>query len=399
MILKSDLEKAVQLQMDRRATKSSGIAREMLEKFELSKAHILIITGIRRCGKSTLMLQLSNQTADDFTFFNFEDSRIFNFDKEDFPKLDEVLGEPAVYFFDEIQNIDQWEVFIRNLHDREKMICITGSNASLLSKELGTRLTGRNLQYELFPFSYSEFLQFTEQQRNAASFRNYLRDGGFPDYLTSGNKEVLQQLFKDIIYRDIVVRHGVRNSKVLVDIALNLISNVSKEYSLNRLANTFGVGSANSVSDYVQWFEDSYLLFSLPRFSTSPKSIAINPKKVYTIDMGFAQANSLSFSEDSGRLLENAVFLHLRRKYKDLYYFREKGECDFVVKEGVKITQAFQVCMEVHSDNLNREVNGLVEALERFGLEQGVIVTLDQEDELKQDGKVIRMVPAWKWFK
>jgi predicted AAA+ superfamily ATPase len=152
------------------------------------------------------------------------------------------------------------------------------------------------------------------------------------------------------------------------------------------------------VADYMQWLEDSYVLFSLPKFSWSLKSVAINPKKVYVIDTGFAQANSLSFSEDVGRMFENAVYIELRRKYKELYYFKEKRECDFIIKEGRKVTEAIQVCLEVNSDNMKREIEGLTEALEFFNLKEGNIITIDQEDVINQDGKQITLIPAWKWF-
>lgn len=344
------------------------------------------------------MLQLSRREKEKFSIFNFEDPRVFNFDTEDFPKLTEILDNSEILFLDEIQNVTAWEVFVRHLHDKGKILCITGSNASLLSSELSTRLTGRNLQLELFPFSFAEFCRFKGANRNDVSFQDYLQKGGFPDYLSTDNKEVLQQLFKDIIYRDIIVRHNVRNQKALVDIGLYLISNVAKEYSLNRLKKGFGLGSVNTVGEYIQWLEDSYVLFSLPRFSWSAKSIAINPRKVYTIDTGFALANSLSFSKDSGRLFENAVYLQLRRTHKDLYYFRDKGECDFVVREGSSVSQVLQVCWEVNRDNMKREVDGLREAMNFFKLKEGFIITMDQEDELKTDGGVIRLLPAWKWF-
>jgi predicted AAA+ superfamily ATPase len=289
-------------------------------------------------------------------------------------------------------------LFIRHLHDRDKRIAITGSNASLLSKELGTRLTGRNIQIELFPFSYNEYLMFLQLENNLTSFNLYLEDGGFPEYLKSKHKEQHQQLFKDIVYRDIIVRHGIRQAKTLIDIALFLIANVGKEYSLNGIKNTFGVGSANSVADYIHWLEDSYVLFSMPRFSWSLKSVSINPKKVYCIDTGFAQANSLSFSEDTGRLLENCVYLALRRKYKEIYYFKDKGECDFIVKEAQDILHIIQVCGKIHPDNKAREVNGLLAALTFFSKTEGLILTLNQEDVLMINDVKVRLLPVWKWL-
>jgi predicted AAA+ superfamily ATPase len=399
MVLKSEIEKSLALQRSFLSKKQEGFNRESLAKFKLSTRHILIITGVRRCGKSTLLQQISKKIKEEFIFFNFEDPRIYGFELEDFTKLDELVGdEIGYYFFDEIQNVEKWELFIRHLHDRDKRIAITGSNASLLSKELGTRLTGRNIQIELFPFSYTEYLMFLQLENNLASFNLYLEDGGFPEYIKSKHKEQLQQLFKDIVYRDIIVRHGIRQAKTLIDIALFLIANVGKEYSLNGIKNTFGVGSANSVADYIHWLEDSYVLFSMPRFSWSLKSVSINPKKIYCIDSGFAQANSLSFSEDTGRLLENCVYLALRRKYKEIYYFKEKGECDFIVKEAQDILHIIQVCAEIHPDNKAREVVGLLAAVTFFSKKEGLILTLNQEDVLMINDVKVRLLPVWKWL-
>ena len=399
MVLKSEIEKSLVLQRLFLNKKQEGFNRESLAKLQLSTSHILIITGVRRCGKSTLLQQISKKIKEEIIYFNFEDPRIYGFELEDFTKLDEIVGdEIRYYFFDEIQNVEKWELFIRHLHDRDKRIAITGSNASLLSKELGTRLTGRNIQIELFPFSYNEYLMFLQLENNLTSFNLYLEDGGFPEYLKSKHKEQHQQLFKDIVYRDIIVRHGIRQAKTLIDIALFLIANVGKEYSLNGIKNTFGVGSANSVADYIHWLEDSYVLFSMPRFSWSLKSVSINPKKVYCIDTGFAQANSLSFSEDTGRLLENCVYLALRRKYKEIYYFKDKGECDFIVKEAQDILHIIQVCAEIHSDNKAREVNGLLAALTFFSKTEGLILTLNQEDVLMINDVKVRLLPVWKWL-
>ena len=399
MVLKSEIEAAVNRQALLLKKKSKGLARDKLNEIKLSLSYIVIITGIRRCGKSTLMFQLSEQLKGNKGWFNFEDSRIFGFKVSDFSKLQDALGKDLThYFFDEVQNVNHWEVFMRELHDAEKTICITGSNASMLSKELGTKLTGRNIQIELFPFSYNEYCRFKNLSKNDKSFNRYILEGGFPDYLKNKQKEYLQQLFRDIIYRDIIVRHGIRNANTIIEITLFLISNTAKIYSLNSLRKTFKVGSTNTVANYVQWLEDSYLLFSVPRFSWSLKNVAVNPKKIYTIDSGFAQANSLSFSSDDGRLLENIIFLELRRKYKEIYYFREKGECDFVVKQGNEILHLIQVCAEVTPDNLNRELNGLFEAMEFFNKQQGLIITFNQEDTFEKEGRKIELVPAHKWL-
>lgn len=399
MLLKTNIADALKEQKKWLSKKHVSLKRDVLTSINLNPHMVLIITGIRRCGKSTLMHQLTNHIDENFNFFNFEDPRIFGFEAADFNRLNQVFDQNlSYYFFDEIQNVPQWEIFMRNLHDQEKIICITGSNAALLSRELGTRLTGRNLQLELYPFSYGEYIRFQKYKPDKKSLLKYLQQGGFPDYLKLKNKEVLQQLLKDVVYRDIVVRHGIRNDHAIMDIALFLISNVGKMYSLNSLKKSFNIGSASTVSDYLQWLEDSYLLFSLPRFSYSLKSLAVNAKKIYTIDPGFAHANSLSYSKDLGRLFENIIFLELKRKKYDLHYFREKGECDFVLSKNRSVTDLIQVCVEVSAENKDREVNGLLEAMNFFELNKGTILTMDQEDTLREDNKSIELLPAWKWL-
>ena len=398
MVLTSEIEAALNRQKKFLLKKATGVKRRMLEKYEPNSSFVLIITGIRRSGKSTLMDQFISENKEEIVYLNFEDPRIFGFDLNDFIKLDDLLGdEPEYYFFDEIQNVENWEVFVRNLHDRGKKVCITGSNASLLSKELGTKLTGRNIQLELFPFSYQEFCRFKKYDLCEKSFNKYLETGGFPEFVKTSNKEYLQQLFRDVVYRDIIVRHGIRNDKVFIDIALFLLSNAAKEYSLTSIKNTFKVGSTNSVADYVQWLEDSYLVFSVPRFSWSLKSVAVNRKKVYTIDPAFAEANSLSYSKDSGRLFENTIFLALRRKYTEIYYFKESGECDFVIKEGRKVTAVIQVCQKINYDNKDRELAGLFEAMDFFKLNTGTIITKNQSDTVKKEDKTVKLVPAYKF--
>ena len=323
MILKSEIKKALEVQRKILLGKESYSERNELGGISVSESHVLVVSGIRRCGKSTLLKMLIQQINEKFVFLNFEDSRIFQFELQDFSKLDELVGEEVqYYFFDEIQNVENWEVYVRQLHEKGKKVFITGSNASLLSKELGTRLTGRHINQELFPFSYLEFISFSKLKNNINSFEKYLKIGGFPEYIASENPEVLQNLMKDIVYRDIAVRYGIRNTKTLMDITLHLLSNVGKEITFNSLRKTFSVGSTNSVADYLNWLEDCYLLFFLDRFSWSSKSIAINPRKVYGIDTGLIQANSLSFSENKGRLFENFVYLFLRQKPFTLFYFR-----------------------------------------------------------------------------
>lgn len=400
MILKETLRSIVQTQRKEIETTEYGTERGMLNEIGLDVPFAIIISGIRRCGKSTLLRQVIRNTRM-FYYFNFEDPRAANFDINDFQKLDEIFneeyGETSYYFFDEIQNIQKWELFVRTMLDKKKHFLITGSNASLLSKELGTRLTGRHLKHELFPFSYHEFLIFTSKKAGAETFAEYLQKGGFPEYLKYGKSAILQELLNDIIMRDIVVRHKLRTAKIMKEMALYLITNIGKEFSYNNLAKTFNLGSTNTAVAFVSYLEDSYLLFTVQKFDYSLKKQSVNPKKVYSIDNGLSAVNSVSFSSDNGRMLENQVFLELRRAGKEAYYFKGKGECDFLTKEKNKINSAIQVCYELNEDNKERELNGLVEALDNFGLKEGFILTYNMEDELKVSGKTIKIKPVWKW--
>ncbi|MGB0880699.1 MAG: ATP-binding protein [Polaribacter sp.] len=399
MVLKSEIEKAFLLQQQKiKRSKQAYTEREKIKTVALDTGFIQVISGIRRCGKSTLMrFLMSNYTKT--VFFNFEDPRIVNFEVADFDKLDEIIPlETEAYFFDEIQNVPQWEVYIRQLHDDGKKVFVTGSNASLLSKELGTRLTGRYLNTELFPFSYQEYLNFEKKEVGENSIKAYLKMGGFPEYLKSKNPEVLHNLLKDIVLRDIAVRYSIRNTKVLLDIVLYLLSNVSKEMTYNSLRKVFQVGSTHTVVDYLTWAEDAYLLFFVQKFSWSAKRMAVNPRKVYAIDNGFIDVNSLSFSEDKGRVLENAVFLFLRNKGQKMYYFKEKYECDFVLFTKKKCTKAVQVCQEITTDNQPREFNGLLEAMNYFNLKEGIIITQNQKDEFQIENKTVKLIPCFEYF-
>ncbi|MDP2925607.1 MAG: DUF4143 domain-containing protein [Nanoarchaeota archaeon] len=190
----------------------------------------------------------------------------------------------------------------------------------------------------------------------------------------------------------------IKNTNILNKIAVFLISNVGKEFSYNSIKKMFDIKSVQSVIDYVSFFEDAYLIFSVPRFSYSFKQQQVNPKKAYSIDNGFSNINSASFSKDNGKMLENLAFLALRRKYKDIFYFQEKKECDFVVKEKEKITHAIQVCFDFNEETKDREINGLLEALKEFKLKQGLILTYNQEDEFKIENKIIKVIPVWKWL-
>lgn len=401
MILKETLKLIVKQQKEEIDSSEAGIKREKLAGINIRGRHAIVLSGIRRCGKSTLLKQVSRGIKN-FYYFNFDDPKAVDFELSDFDRLDkafsEELGASDYYLFDEIQDVEKWEIFVRNLLDRKKKVMLTGSNASLLSRELGTRLTGRHLRYELFPFSFDEFLRFTGKKSASRSFREYLEKGGFPEYLREGKLSILQELLNDILARDIVVRHGLRNTKTLKEMAVYLLSNVGKEFTYNKLKDTFSLGSTNTALDFVSYFEESYLLFTINKFDYSLRKQQVNPKKVYSVDNGLSNANSITFSSDSGRMLENCVFQHLRRGYSEIFYFHEKKECDFVVKERGKVIAAVQACYKVTEENKAREFDGLLEAMDFFKLRKGMIVTLDQEDKITKEGKTILLVPAWKFL-
>ncbi|HLC76663.1 MAG TPA: ATP-binding protein [archaeon] len=401
MMLKETLRDIVKSQRKNLEEIETGVIREKLDDIDLNLPFALVISGVRRCGKSTLLLQLIRKRKN-FYYFNFEDPRTAAFDVDDFQKLNDVFveenGKSDYYFFDEIQNAQKWEIFVRQMLDKKMHFVLTGSNASLLSKELGTRLTGRHLRFELFPFSFREFLKLTKTKPGIDSFKSYLKKGGFPQYIKDKRNEILYELLNDIITRDIVIRYNLRNSKLVKEIAVYMSTNIGKEFSYRSLKETFGLGSVNTLISLISYFEDSYLFFTVPRFSYSLKKQIKNPKKIYAIDNGLSATNSASFSEDKGRMLENAVFLHLRRKYKNIFYFREKHECDFLVVEKNNIIAAIQVCYELNDDNKEREIKGLQEALENLNLKEGLILTFDQEDELSVVNKKITVMPVWKWL-
>ncbi|MDB5145525.1 MAG: hypothetical protein JWQ66_4238 [Mucilaginibacter sp.] len=400
MILQSSLNQVIETQKANLAQKDPGLKRDALASLPDLSAFALIVSGIRRCGKSTLLFQLLKERYPDALYLNFEDPRLYEFGPTDFARLDASIKASGsnVLFFDEIQIIPEWERYARQKLDEDYKLVITGSNASLLSRELGTRLTGRHITKELFPFSYHEFCSFKGLSYDKSSLLSYLELGGFPEYLKQGIPEILNQLFEDILIRDIAVRYSIRDVKTLQRLAFYLLSNVSKLITGNRLKTLFEIGSTSTVMEYLSHLEYSYLLQFVPKFSYSLRKQIANPRKVYAIDTGLINVNSGSFSEDNGRKFENLVYLHLRQKYREIYYFAEKNECDFVITNNGKLVKAVQVCFELNPDNINRELDGVVEALTFFNADEGFIVTLDQTDRLEKNGKVVNIVTAHQYL-
>jgi len=382
----------------------------------IQNQNIVVITGIRRCGKSTLLHQIRHIQAEKDYFLNFDDDRLVRFTADDFQLLYEIFiarfGTQRTFYFDEIQNVDGWERFVRRLHDYGNKVFITGSNASMLSRELGTHLTGRFLAYELLPFSFKEYLQLKQagipdferlttetKAATIAHFDNYFILGGFPAYLLENNKLYLKTLYENILYRDVMVRNNLSSQKELLELVFYLASNVGKLTTYVALTKIIGIANPTTIKNYISFLEDAYLVFTVNKFSHSVKSQLRNPKKVYLIDQALIRTLGFHFSEDRGRLLENLVFTALRREGKDVFYHQGKHECDFIIRRGAVVTQALQVSSSMSDANTrDREFRGLVEALKEYNLDEGMIITGYEEEVTEVDGKTIRIIPAWKWL-
>ncbi len=400
MVRQEQIQEVIRMQKDRFLDKNVSLLRTDLTKVPIVENFTTIITGIRRCGKSTLLLQLLKEHYESALYLNFEDIRLAGFEYSDFVRLKSEIDrqDQKVLFFDEIQLVEKWEIFVHQLLNEGYTVFVTGSNASLLSREMGTHLTGRHLSMELFPFSYSEFLDFHNIKSSEKSVADYMKTGGMPEFVKTGQSLILNSLTDDIVVRDIAIRHNIRDVYPLKQLAVYLISNIGKPVSANKLTGIFGIKSATTLLEYFDYFQDSYLLEFVPQFSYSLRAQTRNPKKVYTIDTGFIEAVSLSFSEDNGRKFENMIYLHLRRKYRELYYFKDKSECDFVVFEKDKPIQLVQACYEINDENFEREYNGLKKAMEFFDLKDGVIVTINQKDEFNENGFKINLIPAYEFL-
>jgi len=384
-----------------------GLHRKILPELPDIQTHALVVSGIRRCGKSTLLRQFVQKLNKPYFYLNFDDIRFASFSNEDYLLIDKVIEDSGarLLFFDEIQSAENWELYVRQKLDEGFQLAITGSNASLLSRELDSRLTGRHLSMELFPFSYEEFCSFLKLEANAQSLLDYLEKGGFPEFLKIGNTNILAQLQSDILYRDIAVRYGIRDATSLRQLFVYLLSNSAQLFSPSKLTNVVGVKSPTTVLEYISCFEAAYLIQLVPCFAWSVKAQSLAPKKVYVSDTGLLQTSAISFSKNYEALLENFVYNSLRRNVNasrslnknNIFYFTGKngGECDFIVKSQEDVT-CIQVCWELNADNQDREINGLLGAMDFFDQKEAEILTYNTTDLILLNGKKINVVPAWK---
>lgn len=398
--------------------RDTGIERTQLAELEraIPLPHAVVISGLRRAGKSTLLAQLAHRLGEDkFYYVNFEDERFLGFEAGDandlFGLLVELFGERGVFVVDEVQNVDGWEHFVRRFMEMGLKFYITGSNASLLSRELGSRLTGRYVPIELFPFSFIEFLRFrgytvpdlarlttVDTARLQGYLGEYLRLGGIPEPLKYPDLPLARTLYDDVLYRDIAVRHRIAEVRALKELAFYLMSNPASLVSFNKLKDQLQLGSVNTVKNYIDYLENSWLLFTMNVYDFSVKRQQVAPKKVYAIDTGLASAVGFSFSANTGRLLENLVFLALRRRTQEVYYYTSPAgfEVDFYLPETRELLQVTQN-MEQPATR-EREVRALTDAMRGLDLSHGLILTDANAEPIEANGMTIEIRSLAEWL-
>ncbi|EEZ92578.1 MAG: hypothetical protein BJBARM4_0838 [Candidatus Parvarchaeum acidiphilum ARMAN-4] len=395
------------------------IERELKVSGLIKNPNSLVILGVRRAGKSILSIQTFYGRR--FAYINFDDERLIDLNTQDLNKILQVFYElygPNVdnLIFDEIQNIRGWELFITRLRDTNKVI-VTGSNSNLLGGELATRLTGRHIDVTLFPFSFKEFLKYKnfevkgalttrEKAQYISLFRDYLKNGGFPEAVKSG-KEIITSIYNDILSKDIITRHKIKKGEDLRKIAKYLISNSANEFTFESLRGLSETTSLITISNWVRYLEEAYLVFRLERFSFKLKQTFKAPKKIYCIDNAIINSIGIKLSEDFGGLMENLVAIELFRQksynryQQEIYYWKDyqQHEVDFLIKEHFKVTQIIQVTYASSMEFIKpREINNLLFASKDLHCNNLLVITWDYEAQEKIEGKTIKFIPLWKWL-
>jgi len=377
---------------------------------------IKVIIGPRRAGKSFYAIHFLNK-KNKFGYINFDDEKLIDIqDYNDIiAALNSVYDNPKYVLLDEIQNLAKWELFVNRLQRQGFNLIITGSNSKLLSKELSTHLTGRHTLITILPFSFQEYLEIEGKKLTGSEINEklskYLIYGGFPEPLLKGVdlKEYLSTLFNSIIYNDIVKRYKIRNTKEIEDLAYYLISNVANEYSYNSLTKVSKIKSSHTTRKYLSYLEESFILFSLSRFSYKVKEQLSSNKKIYCIDNGFIQSKAFAISPDLGKLYENVVACTLKKDEINgkinIYYWKnqQQEEVDFVIKKGLQVGQLIQVCYNLkNSETKNREIRALMKAGKELQCKNLLIITDNKEGEEKIEWfgykAVIKFIPLWKWL-
>jgi len=389
---------------------------ERNQSLKLNNDLIKIIVGPRRAGKSFFAIHFLNKQGN-FGYVNFDDEKLVDVENYDeiITAMNSIYNNPKFVLFDEIQNLPKWELFVNRLQRQGYNLVITGSNSKLLSKELATHLTGRHLLVNIFPFSFKEYLKFENKELTTTEIKEklsqYLLNGGYPEILLKKVelKEYLSLLFNSILYKDIVKRYKIRNPKQIEDLALYLISNVANEYSYNSLTKIGKIKSSHTTEKYLNHLEESFILFSLNRFSYKVKEQLSSNKKIYCIDNGFIYAKAFKASPDLGKLYENVVACRLKKEEMDnkanIYFWKnvQQEEVDFVIKQGTKIRQLIQVCYNISDiKTKEREIRALVKASKELRCNKLVIIIEDYEAKEKVEWfgikREIKFIPLWKWL-
>ena len=411
----------------------TGVPRRMRIESVRGKAAVCI--GVRRSGKSTYMYQVIEQLLKDgvspqnILFLNFFDDRLHRLRRDNlgliadayFSLYPEKKNTETVYcFFDEIQAISGWEPFIDRLIRTEKCeVYLTGSSSAMLSKEIATQMRGRALSWEMFPFSFREFLDYkgigTEGSLSTKkgllvqkAFEEYWETGGFPEAAGLSSKlriKTHQEYFHTILFRDLVERHDVSHPKALTDLAHWLADNTASLYSVNNLTaylQSLGYKAPKSaVSDYLEWFEDAYFMFTVRIFDPSLARRNANPKKIYCIDHALVTSVSSGILFNSGHLLENLVFIALRRIYQNICYYKTKSdrEVDFIISMRDHSRMLVQVCESLaEPQTRKREITALSEAMSELGLTTGTIVTRNENERVDVPSGTIQVTPVWRFL-
>ena len=404
------------------APNSETVSRQALKVINswTDLPHAVVISGLRRSGKSTLLKQIAKHyyPKENYYTLSFEDERFLNFNVSHFNDLYkifiELMGEQQVFFFDEIQVISQWERFVRRMYEQGHKFYLTGSNAALLSKEIGTKLTGRHQSLELYPFSFQEYLAFHQipwapkdfyvirkRAKLYKLFQDFFKSGGMPEYLRFKKSELLKGIYDDILYRDIAIRHQLGDLNILRELSLYLLSHIGRRLSYNKLKQYFKLGSVNTIKKYIGFLEDCYLITVINRFSYSLKQQLIAPKKVYCIDNGLCQSVAFKFSGNEGWYLENLVAIELKRRGEEIFYYETRGgkEVDFLLRRGSKVTGLIQVTSSLSDPWVReREVKSLASAMEELEFRKGTILTNSDQEEIKIGKSKIVVIPVYQWL-
>lgn len=384
----------------------------------------VIMHGIRRSGKTFILYEIFRRNSDAALYLDFEDDRLTGFTAADFLTVQDAFRElrteaagRIVYLFDEIQHVDEWERFCRRVTERENAaVYVTGSSSKLMPLEVDTAIRGRAWSVAVFPFSFSEFLQLrmgrldrnellygTGKVETKRLFAEYAKWGGFPETALAADPvdktKLLKEYLRAMFFRDLVERYGMTNIALFDALADKLFSSFSTRLSLTAFYRQYKdlfPFSKDLLFQYFHNFEESMLIFAVRKFSESSYKRSRNPAKIYPADTGLCRRVA---SEDGGRILENIVFIELARRGGEIYYFEEKQECDFVVKDGGGAGfAAFQVCRELTDENRRRETGGLIAACRRLNVTEGTILTDDQESEEEAEGIKISVFPLWRWL-